>query len=142
MPKLVDWGLSLSNGNQLLDTDYPFPNLGLHVMVFYFVLIYSQLLPNESSSLYFMNKILKKLLCVSHAASQYSNEIAHSEMHAAEPTQRNQRESPAVRYARPAPSPGQHSLSSGPDKISTCSIALKPNNLGPPLQLPSRGVSQ
>lgn len=68
------------------------------------------------------------------AASQHSSEIAHPEMYAS--VQRNQQESGAHRFTRPMVSPGLHSLPSAPVTSPSCNIALKPSNLGLPLQFP------
>ena len=81
-------------------------------------------------SLLFMDSICNPCL----AANQHSNEIAHSEMYAS--VQRNQQESGTVRFTRPMVSPGQHGLPSAPGTSPSCTIALKPSNLGLPLQFP------
>ncbi|KAG0599310.1 hypothetical protein M758_12G142100 [Ceratodon purpureus] len=74
---------------------------------------------------------LRRIISVgSRRASQHSNEMILSS------AQWNQQESAAYRFSRPTVSPGQHSLPSALGTSPSCNIALKPSNLGLPLQFP------
>lgn len=80
---------------------------------------------------------LRRIISVGNRrASQYSNDISHSEMCVAASVQRNEQEGGAPRFTRPIISPGQYGLLSAPGTSPSCTFGLKPSNLGLPLQSP------